>query len=553
MKVIIIGGVAGGATAAARIRRLDEQAEIVIYERSGFVSYANCGLPYYIGDVITQEEALSLQSPEGFFRRFRVHVRLQHEVTEILPASKKIKVKKLVSGEIFEDSYDKLILSPGAKPIQPEVQGLESEGVFTLRTVEDSLRIKKYIREHKPNSLVLSGGGFIGLELAENLRELGLEVSIVQRPRQLMKYFDPDMAAFIHKQLREKGINLILGHSVLGFEKKADGIDVLIKDAAALHADMAVLAVGVNPDTELAKAAGLELGIKGSIVVNDRMETSAPDIYAVGDAVQIKHYVSGQDALVSLAGPANKQARIAADNICGRSSRYKGALGSNVTKLFDMTVASTGLSETAAKTAGFDTDKVILSPLNHAGYYPGAREMTMKLVYEKGSFRLLGAQIIGYEGVDKRIDVLAAAIYSGLEIDELRELDLAYAPPYGSAKDAVNMAGYIADNIRQGLIKQKHFEEIKPYAENATLLDVRTAREYSAGHFEGFINIPIDELRERIAELDSAKPIYTICHSGVRSHSASRILSNLGFDVYNIPGGYRFHSVVMQEKKLSGM
>ena len=370
MKTVIIGGVAGGATAAARIRRLDERAEIVVFERSGYISYANCGLPYYIGGTIIDPEDLTLQTPESFFSRFHIDMKVHHEVTAIHPEKKTVSVKNLESGEEFEESYDKLILSPGAKPTQPRLPGIGIEKLFTLRTVEDTFRIKDYINQKHPKSAVLAGGGFIGLELAENLKELGMDVTIVQRPKQLMNPFDADMASFIHGEMRKHGVKLALGHTVEGFEEKEGGIDVLLKDEKPLHADIVIMAIGVTPDTHLAKEAGLELGIKGSIVVNDRMETSIPDIYAAGDAVQVKHYVTGEDALISLAGPANKQGRIIADNICGGDSRYLGSQGSSVIKVFDMTAAVTGINETNARKAGMDVDTVILSPMSHAGYYP---------------------------------------------------------------------------------------------------------------------------------------------------------------------------------------
>ena len=413
MKVVIVGGVAGGATAAARIRRLNEQAEIVVFERSGYISYANCGLPYYIGDVITDRSDLILQTPESFFSRFHVNMKVRHEVTAIHPEKKEVTVKNLETGEEFEESYDKLILSPGAKPTQPRLPGVGLDKLFTLRTVEDTFCIKDYINANHPKSAVLAGGGFIGLELAENLRELGMDVTIVQRPKQLMNPFDADMASFIHNEMRKHGVKLALGHTVEGFEERDGGVDVLLKEEPSLHADMVILAIGVSPETTLAKDAGLELGIKGSIVVNDRMETSISDIYAVGDAVQVKHFVTGQDALISLAGPANKQGRIAADNICGGDSHYTGSQGSSVIKIFGMTAATTGVNETNARKAGLDVDTVILSPMSHAGYYPDGKVMTMKVVFEKETYRLLGAQIVGYEGVDKRIDVLATAIRAG--------------------------------------------------------------------------------------------------------------------------------------------
>ena len=552
MKVVIVGGVAGGATAAARIRRLDEQAEIVVFERSGFISYANCGLPYYIGGVIEDPEELTLQTPESFFSRFRVSMRVRHEVTAIHPDKKAVSVTNLETGEVFEESYDKLILSPGAKPTQPRLPGVGLNKLFTLRTVEDTFRIKDYISENHPKSAVLAGGGFISLELAENLRELGMEVTIVQRPKQLMNPFDPDMAAFIHSEMRRHGVKLALGHTVEGFEEKDGGVDVLLKDEAPLHADMVVLAIGVSPDTQLAQDAGLELGVKGSIVVNDRMETSVPDIYAVGDAVQVKHFVTGQDVLLSLAGPANKQGRIAADNICGGDSHYTGSQGSSVIKVFDLTAATTGVNETNAKKAGLDVDTVILSPMSHAGYYPGGKVMTMKVVFEKETYRLLGAQIVGYEGVDKRIDVLATAIRARLKATELKDLDLAYAPPYSSAKDPVNMAGFMIENIAKGVLKQWHLADVDtlPRDGSVTLLDTRTVGEFDGGHIDGFLNIPVDELRERLGKLDKSKPVYVICQSGLRSYIACRILAGNGFECYNFSGGFRFYDAVMHDRCL---
>lgn len=552
MKVVIIGGVAGGATAAARLRRLDEQAEIVVFERSGYISYANCGLPYYIGGVIEDPEALTLQTPESFFTRFRVDMRVRHEVTALHPDRKTVSVKNLETGEEFEEVYDKLILSPGAKPAQPRLPGVGLEQLFTLRTVEDTFRIKDYINAHHPKSAVLAGGGFISLELAENLRELGMEVTIVQRPRQLMNPFDPDMAAFIHGEVRRHSIHLALGQTVEGFQEKDGGVDVLLKDAAPLHADMVVLAIGVTPDTALAKDAGLELGLKGSIVVNDRMETSAPDIYAVGDAVQVKHFVTGQDAVISLAGPANKQGRIAANNICGGDSRYQGSQGSSVIKVFDLTAAATGVNETNAKKAGLDVDTVVLSPMSHAGYYPGGKLMTVKVVFERETYRLLGAQLVGYEGVDKRIDVLATAIRAGMTAIQLKDLDLAYAPPYSSAKDPVNMAGFMVENLAKGIVKQFHTEDVGalPRDGSVTLLDTRTSEEYAGGHIEGFQNIPVDELRERLGEIEPGKPVYVICQSGLRSYIACRILAGYGYETYNFAGGFRFYDAVTNDRRL---
>ncbi len=550
MKVVIIGGVAGGATAAARIRRLDEQADITIFERSGHVSYANCGLPYYIGGTITEESALTLQTPASFAARFRVDVRVRHEVTAIHLDRKTVSVTNLATGAAFEEPYDKLLLSPGAKPVQPKLPGTDL--VFTLRTVEDTLRIKRHIEAHRPQSAVLAGGGFIGLEMAENLRDLGIDVTIVQRPEHLMSPFDGDMAAFLHAEVRKHGVKLALGRTVEGFQAREGGVDVLLKDCAPLHADLVILAIGVVPDSHLAAEAGLKLGMKGSILVNDRMETSAPDVYAVGDAVQVKHFVTGQDALIPLAGPANKQGRIAADNICGGDSHYRGSQGSSVLKVFDLTAAVTGVNEAQAKAAGIDAEAVILSPLNHASYYPGGRVMTLKILFERGSYRLLGAQAIGWEGVDRRIDVLATAIRAGLSATELADLDLAYAPPYSSAKDPVNMAGFMVENIARGLVKQFYLAEVAalPRDGSVTLLDTRTVREFSRGHVAGFINIPLDDLRQRLHELEKGKPVYVICQSGLRSYIASRILAGEGFDCYNFAGGYRFYEAVTRERAL---
>ncbi len=549
MKVVIVGGVAAGASAAARIRRLNEKAEIVVFERSGYISYANCGLPYYIGDIITDSENLTLQTPESFYNRFRVDVNVHHEVIAINSKDKKVLVKNLVNGKEFEESYDKLVLAPGAKPSQPRISGMDTENVFTLRTVEDTFRIKEYINTNQPKSAVMAGGGFIGIELAENLRELGMDVTIVQLFKQLTGNFDPDMASMIHKEMRKHGVKLALGQAVEGFEKKDNGVKVLIKGQKPLYADMAILAIGVSPDTELAKQAGIELGLFNSIVVNDRMETSLPDIYAAGDAVQVKHYVTGENALISLAGPANKQGRIIADNICGGDSRYLGSQASSILKVFNLTAASTGINETEAKSAGLDVDYVILSPMSNSSYYPGGKTMTMKVVFEKGTYRLLGAQIVGYDGVDKRIDVIATAIHAKFKATQLKDLDLSYAPPYSSAKDPVNMAGFMIDNISKGILKQWYLPDEKnlPRDGSVTLLDTRTVDEYNDGHVEGFKNIPVDELRERIDEIEKGKPVYVICQSGIRSYVACRILEGYGYEAYNFSGGYRFYNAVTSD------
>lgn len=549
MKTVIVGGVAGGASAAARLRRLDEDAEIVILERSGYVSYANCGLPYFIGGSIQDPDELTLQTPESLYQRFRIDVRVHNEVVSIDRQGKTVRVKDLESGKEYDESYDKLILSPGARPTRPDLPGIDSDRLFTLRTVEDTMEIKGFIDTHHPRSAVLTGGGFIGLELAENLRDLGMEVTIVQRPKQLMSPFDRDVASFIHANMRKHGVKLALGRTVEGFEECDGGIDVLIKGEEPIHADMVVMAIGVSPDSGLASGCGLETGIKGSILVDEYMRTSDPDIYAVGDAVQVKHFVTGDDAVISLAGPANRQGRIAADNICGLGSKYAGSLGSSVIKVFDMTAATTGINMTTAQKSGIDADRVVVSPLNHAGYYPGGKLMTMKVVFEKNTYKILGAQIIGYDGVDKRIDVLATAIRAGMSALDLKELDLAYAPPYSSAKDPVNMAGFVIDNLARGVVKQFHIEDVDtlPRDGSVFLLDTRTVSEFSHGHVDGFTNIPVDSLRERIDEIPRDRPVYIICQSGVRSYIAARILMGHGIDCYNFSGGYRFYSAVKND------
>lgn len=551
MKVVIVGGVAGGATAATRLRRLDEHAQIVVFERSGYISYANCGLPYYIGGVIEDKEELTLQTPERMWDRFHIDMKVHHEVTDINTPQKTVTVHNLDTGKVYKEPYDKLILSPGAKPVMPKLPGIESEKIFALRTVEDTLKIRAFVEDRKPKTAVMVGGGFIGLEAAENLCDLGVKVTVVQRPKQLLNMMDYDMAALVHNKLRSKGIDLKLGGDVIGFEEH-ETLRVLLKDDEPISTDMVLMAIGVSPETGLAQKAGLELGIKGAIVVNDKMETSVPDIYAVGDAVQVKHTVTGKDAVISLAGPANKQGRIAADNICGLERHYKGSMGSSVIKLFDMTAASTGLTEKAARDAGIDYERVVLSPASHAGYYPGAKIMTMKVVYEKRTLKILGAQIIGYDGVDKRLDVIATAISAGVRADELKDLDLAYAPPYSSAKDPVNMAGFMIDNMTSGKVKQFYWDELDrlPRDGSVILLDTRTKGEYGRGHVDGFINIPLDDLRGNLEKLDQSKPIYVMCQSGLRSYLACRILSGEGFDCYNFSGGYRFYENVKKETDL---
>lgn len=551
MKVVIVGGVAGGATAAARLRRLDETAEIVIFERTGFISYANCGLPYYIGGTIENEGDLTLQTPESFWSRFRILVKVRHMVTAINRAEKTVTVQNLETGEVFCEGYDKLILSPGAMPVKPPLPGMDSAKIRTLRTVEDTLRIRKMATEQQCKSAVVVGGGFIGVEMAENLRELGLEVSLVELQRQVLGQLDADMASFVHAHMRAKGVKLLLGQAVAGFADTADGVAVNLENGRMLAAQMVILAIGVTPDSTLAKAAGLALGMKNSIAVNQHMQTSDTDIYAVGDAVEITNDVTGQKTLISLAGPANKQGRIAADNIAGIPSIYNGSAASSVLKVFDMTVASTGLNERRAAAAGLAYEKVILSPASHASYYPGGRVMTVKLLFDKQTERIYGAQIVGFDGVDKRIDVLATAMQAGIGVTALKDLDLSYAPPYSSAKDPVNMAGFIAENVLSGKVRQFFYEDIAhlPRDGSVILLDTRTDREYQNGCADGFVtHIPVDDLRQRLGELDKSKPVYVMCQSGLRSYIACRILSQAGFACYNFAGGYRFYQSVKNDR-----
>lgn len=546
MKIVIVGGVAGGATAAARIRRLNEKAEIIIIERSLYISYANCGLPYYIGDVIKNKNELTLQTPKSFWDRFHIDVRTRNEVIQIDTEKKIVIVKNLEDGSIYEETYDKLILSPGAKPVRPSMEGIDNERIFSLRTVKDTLNIKEYIKYNHVKKVTVIGGGFIGIEMAENLSHLGLQVTLVEYANHLLAPLDVDMASIIHNLMNEKGIKLMLNTAVTGFVECDDKIITQTSDGCEIESEVVILSMGVVPETDLAREAGLELGIKGSIVVNEQMETSKKDIYAVGDAVEIKHFVTNQKALISLAGPANKQARIAANNICGINSKYKGAQGSSVIKLFDLTIATTGINEGQAVSLGIDYDKVVLTPASHASYYPGGQSMTMKVIFEKNTLKILGAEIVGYNGVDKRIDVLATAIRANMTGLDLIDLDLAYAPPYSSAKDPVNMAGYMIENLVTEKIKQFHWHDLENLVNrnDVFLLDTRTKEEFDTGHIETFVNVPIDELRENINKIPRDKKIYVMCQSGLRSYIACRILNQNGFDCYNFSGGYAFYAMI---------
>ncbi len=553
MKVIIVGGVAGGASAAARLRRLDENAQITMYERSGYISYANCGLPYYIGGVITDRRQLTLQTPDSFYKRFRVDVKVNHEVLSIDRVNHTVEVKNLSTGEIFTDNYDKLVLSPGAKAVKPPIPGIESERIFTLRTVEDTYWIADEIKALKAESAVVIGGGFIGIEAAENLTGIGLSVSLCEASPQVLSQFDDDMIPQVHAVIREKGINLILGRAISSFEEKEDGIESVLSDGEHIKSDIVLLAIGVAPDSALAVSAGIKTGIKGAITVDEHMLTSDPDIYAVGDAAEIEELVTGSKANIPLAGPANKQGRITADNIAGISSSYKGTMGTSVLKIFDITAASTGINERRARAMSLKYDKVILSPSSHASYYPGGKVMTMKVLFDPDKDRLLGAQIIGYDGVDKRIDVIATALRAGMRASELAALELAYAPPYSSAKDPVNMAGFIIENVINQKVRHFFYDDIPSLQkkDDAFLLDTRTMREYTAGHAPGFINIPVDELRERLNEVPCDKTVYVMCQSGLRSYIACRILSAHGYRCFNFAGGYRLYSSIAGEKVIN--
>ena len=566
MKVIIVGGVAGGASAAARLRRLDEKAQITIFERSGFVSYANCGLPYYLGGVIEDQTDLTIQTPDSLKQRFNIDVKTEHEVTKIDRDNKTVTVHDLRNDIVFTENYDKLLLAPGAAPVRPNLPGLppvpefslpednasklNSSNIYTLRTVEDTLSLKAKINQKTVKSAVIVGGGFIGVEVAENLLKIGLKVTLIERGDHIIAPLDRDMATFLHSHLRNHGLNLILNTNVTGFKSIDSSVKVELDGKESIEADLVLLAIGVAPEFTLAKEASLELGPRHSIAVNEHMQTSDPDIYAVGDAVSITNCITEQKAVIALAGPANKQGRIAADNIAGLESVYRGSVGTAILQVFQMTAAFTGLNEQAAKNAGIQYKKVIISPTSHASYYPGASVMTIKLLFATETNKIIGAQIVGFDGVDKRLDVIATAMQAGLTAPQLKELDLAYAPPYSSAKDPVNMLGFVAENVISGKVKLFFYEDLAslPHNGSVILLDTRTDREYKAGFAPGFTtHIPIDELRERLSELDKSKTIYVMCQSGLRSYIACRILSQEGFQCLSFAGGYRFYKNVNQE------
>ncbi|NMA79983.1 MAG: CoA-disulfide reductase [Clostridiales bacterium] len=540
MKVIIIGGVAGGASAAARLRRNNEDAEIIVLERGEFISYANCGLPYYIGGTIKNKEDLTLQTPESFNARFNIDIRVQSEATKIDPDNKKITILDKKTGKSYEESYDKLMLSPGAEPIIPKIDGIDNDKVFTLRTIPDTYRIKEYIDRKAPRSAVVVGGGYIGIEMAENLHDAGVDVTIVELADHIIGAIDYDMACEVHNHIRDKGAKLILNDAVKAVED-GDPLTVRLTDSS-IEADMVILAVGVRPDTDFVKSAGIEVNDRGSIIVNERMQTNIPDIYAAGDAVEVMEYVTKTKAFIPLAGPANKQGRIIADQICGIDSTYKGTQGTSILKCFDLTVACTGINERMAKSQGIDYEKSFTYSASHASYYPNATDMSIKLLFDKSDGRILGAQIVGRDGVDKRCDVIATAIRANMTVYDLTELELSYAPPYSSAKDPVNMAGYVAENILDNRVKVYHWHDVNSIdASMGTLLDVRTSEEYDYGTIEGYESIDLDELRRSIDKLDKSRPVYVTCQIGLRGYIACRMLTQHGFECYNLSGGYRLY------------
>ena len=545
MNYLIIGGVAGGATVAARLRRMDEKANIILFERGKYVSYANCGLPYYIGDTINNREKLFVQTAKGFTDRFRIDIRTEQEVTAIRPDKKEVEIKNLSTGETYTETYDKLVLSPGAEPLRPGIEGIGSKKIFTLRNVPDTDTIKNYVNTENPKRAIVVGGGFIGLEMAENLHDLGIQVDVVEMANQVMAPLDFSMAAIVHRQLTDKGVGLHLEDGVGRFEEKDGGVTVHLRSGKQIATDMVLLSIGVRPETKLAKDAGLAIGERGGIAVNDYMQTSDADIYALGDAVEVRHLVTGQPALIPLAGPANKQGRIVADNIVfGNKEKYPGSIGTSIAKVFDLTVAAAGANAKLLQRNNIPYISSYTHGASHAGYYPGAVPLSIKILFAPENGKLLGAQIVGFNGVDKRIEMLAQVIPRGGTVHDLAELEHAYAPPYSSAKDPVNMAGFVAENILNKKSRIIQWRELAELPADTIRIDVRTHDEYKLGTIPGFINIPVDELREHLDELPKEKPIVVTCAVGLRGYLAYRILVQNGFKhVRNLSGGYKTWSV----------
>ncbi len=548
-KVLIIGGVAGGASTAARLRRLNEQAEIILFERGEHISFANCGLPYYIGGEIKNRSSLLVQTPQRFRNRFNIDVRNYHEVIEIHQEDKMITVRNLQTDEVYQESYDQLVLSMGAEPIKPKIAGLDSKKIFTLRNIPDTLKMKTYIEQKKPAHAVVIGGGFIGLEMVENLHKAGVQVALIEAGNQVLAPLDYDMACEVHAHLRSKGIKLYLGNALQAIHEAENHVVVDLKNGV-IKTDMVIMAIGVRPESDIARKAGIELNERGAIVVNGKMQTSIPDIFAIGDAIEVIDFVTKQPTFVPLAGPANKQGRIVADVICGFDRSYQGTQGSSILKVFDLTVATTGINEKTAKRLQLNYEKSFTHSENHARYYPNAMDMSLKTIYEKSTGKILGVQIVGYGGVDKRCDIFATAIRAQMTAYDLTRLELCYAPPFGSAKDAVNVAGFVIENILTDKMHIFHWHDIADLQKrkDVTLLDVRTIEEYNNGNISGFINIPLDELRESLPLLDNSKPVYVACAIGLRGYLAARILMQHGFEVYNLSGGYRLYQFIDEEK-----
>lgn len=553
MKYIIVGAVAGGASTAARLRRLDEHAEIVIFEKGAYISYANCGLPYYIGNVITERNKLFVQTAASFNQRFNIDVRVQTEVTGIDVAAKTITAKDLITGKVYEERYDKLVLSPGAEPLRPPLPGINSEGIFTLRNVTDTDYIKSYVDNRKGGKAVIIGGGFIGLEMAENLHHTGMQVTIIEMGNQVLAPVDFPIAAMVQQHIRSKGVELLLNTAVSGFEKTVDGVQVLLNNGDTLDADVVILSIGVRPDTKLAAAAGLKIGGAKGIWVNEYMQTSDPDIYAVGDAIEFTNPITQQSMPTYLAGPANKQGRIAADNIVeGNVRQYHGAINTAIVKVFDMTVGTAGVAAKHLKSANIAHIVSTNHGGAHAGYYPGAQQMTIQIAFAPGDGRLLGAQVAGYAGADKRLDILAMVIRQKGTIYDLAEFEHAYAPPYSSAKDPVNMAGFVAENILHNKLSIFYWNEMDKIGPDDILLDVRSSEEFASGSISGAVNIPIDELRARLDELPKNRSIFVYCEAGLRGYLAQRTLRQSGYGkVVNLSGGYRLWKDCVTETALA--
>lgn len=544
MKLLIVGGVAGGASAAARARRLSEDAQILMIERGPDVSFANCGLPYYIGGEIAERTKLLVTKPEQLRSRFNLDVRTRSSVEAIDRSAKKVRIRDLVSGREYEETYDKLILAPGAAPLRPPIPGIDLPGVFTLRNLQDMDRIKQRV-DQGVKQAVLVGAGFIGLELVENFARRGIATTVVELQDQVLPPFDKEMTTPIAQELVEKGVTLLLGQSAEAFEQAPDGLTVRLKSGQRLPAQLVILGVGVRPENKLAVDAGLEVGTRGGIWVNEYLQSSDPDIYAVGDAIEVRDFVSGDPTQMPLAGPANRQGRIAADNVFGRAARYRGTQGTAVVGVFDRTAAMTGASEKVLRRSNRSYRKVYVHPSHHAGYYPGAEPMTLKLLFDPQTGRLLGAQAVGGAGVDKRIDVLAVAIQAGMTVYDLEEMELCYAPQFGSAKDPINMAGFVAAGLLRGDHPQVDVEAVLAASsgERAFLVDVRTPQEYAGGHIPGAVNIPVDDLRSRLSELPRDRKIAAYCQVGQRGYLATRILLQSGFSAVNVGGGYKTYEL----------